>query len=156
MKKKSVTCIKVIFFLCMITSTVYSQELNSADMSNYQVTVDKFVSLSEQINTSKDAANVFTDEIDQNPLKKFYKTYKNVQDVKWFKLDNKSFVVYFSLNGIKNIAFYTKNGQCESLRRSYFEDQLPHNIRHLVKSNYYDYNIYGIVEVTVGQTTAYF
>ena len=39
--------------------------------------------------------------------------------------------------------------------RYYKEDRLPNNVRHLVKSRYYDFDIYQVTEVTRNGTMAY-
>lgn len=93
-------------------------------------------------------------EISSKALKNFHRMFVEVSGERWLAADG-GFVVMFSKNGIKNRVDYDKKGKLLTIFRYYGEDQLPRDVRHLVKSTYYDYSITHIVEVTVGNKTAY-
>ncbi|MFN2440311.1 MAG: hypothetical protein ABR503_14000, partial [Chitinophagaceae bacterium] len=96
-----------------------------------------------------------TKEIENTrPLRKFRKEFPDITDDSWIKSKN-GFVVRFTSNGIQNWAFLTKRGNCEGRMRYYTEKDLPADVRHVVKSNYYDYSIKSIQEVTCNNSTAY-
>jgi len=59
------------------------------------------------------------------------------------------------MDGIRTRVFYDRKGNCESMIRDYSEDKLPYEIRHLVKSAYYDFSIYVINEVTIDRIRTY-
>lgn len=86
-------------------------------------------------------------------LKNFSKTYKTGSP-SWFET-REGYLAQMEENGIKTKVFYDHKGNKTGTIKSYFEDKLAANIRHLVKSVYYDYSIYFVQEVTVGNVTAY-
>ena len=51
--------------------------------------------------------------------------------------------------------FYTRNGLVHCTINYYNEDKLPASVRHLVKSNFYDFNITFVIEVNKNDVTSY-
>lgn len=139
-------------FLAWMAIVSFSQSPNSTAMP--ESSQEDFISSSKEINAAKNSNPIVTDEINAKAIKEFTKSYKNMPDAKWFKLKD-GFVVYFTIDGIKNKVFYNKKGNYEGMVRGYFEDKLPREIRHLVKSTYYDFSIYHVCEVSVDGITAY-
>jgi hypothetical protein len=92
--------------------------------------------------------------INSKAVKDFTKTYKNAGDARWFVITD-GFLAEFNQDGIKTKVFYDRKGRCAGSLRSYQEDQMPRDIRHQVKSHYYDFNIYYVQEVTVADKIAY-
>lgn len=98
----------------------------------------------------KDVKNVHTKaEIN------FTKTYKNAMDITWYHLNDKRLMVRFFDNDVQTKIFYNKQGSNVAMIRYYTEDKLPGEVRRQVKSTYYDFNIFLVIEVTVGNQTAY-
>ena len=95
-----------------------------------------------------------TVSIHTKAVKDFTKTYKNAGDARWFVISD-GFLAEFKQGGIKTKVFYDRKGRGVGSIREYLEDQLPRNIRHIVKSQYYDYNIYYVQEVSVSDKIAY-
>jgi hypothetical protein len=85
----------------------------------------------------------------------FTKTYKNATDVQWYPLNDGRLMVRFFDNDIQTKIFYSRKGSNVAMIRYYTEDKLPNDVRHPVKTTYYDFNIFLVIEVTVGQQTAY-
>ena len=86
------------------------------------------------------------DNISRKALKDFANTYRNVTDEKWIQV-NDGFIVRFNSEGIKTNISYDKKGNWVASIKNYGEENLLHDIRHIVKSSYYDYTILGIQEV---------
>jgi len=92
--------------------------------------------------------------IDSRALKNFYKSFKNADKVNWFRIEN-GFVVKFKDEGVETRVFYNPKGRLSATIRTYGQDKLPPYIRKLVRSTYYDYKIYLVNEITVGDKTAF-
>jgi hypothetical protein len=73
-------------------------------------------------------------------LKNFANTYKNVKDEMWLKT-NDGFAVRFTSGGIRTTVLYDKKGYWTGSIKYYGEEKMLHEIRHDVKSKYYDYKI---------------
>ena len=114
----------------------------------------------ETINSSKEVA--YADKTDAHPepasvntkaVKNFNKSFKGV-DANWFQTKEGS-IAEFKKDGIVTRIDYDHKGRFIAMIRHYSEDKLPRDVRHLVKSTYYDYNIFLVVEVTFDNKTAY-
>jgi hypothetical protein len=92
--------------------------------------------------------------VNTRALKDFNKTFKGIDDANWFKT-KEGFIAEFNKDGIFTRVDYDRKGRNIAMIRRYGEDKLPKDVRHLVKSNYYDYNIYLIIEVTYNNIKAY-
>ena len=95
-----------------------------------------------------------TANINARALKDFTKSFKNADNVNWFEMKD-GFVAKFKNDGVETKAFYDHKGRWSATIRTYGEDKLPQDVRKLVKSTYYDYSIYIVNEVTVGDKTAF-
>ena len=78
--------------------------------------------------------------ISPKAIRGFKKTYANVTNESWMQIKD-GFSARFNSNGIKTNIRYDKKGNWAGSIKSYGEDKLPHEIRHIVKSAYYDYRI---------------
>jgi hypothetical protein len=92
--------------------------------------------------------------INEKAAKHFSKSYDKQSNASWFALDD-GFVAIFSEDGIKTKAYYDPKGRPVGEVRTYKEDKLPKEIRHMVKSTYYDFNIIVVNEVSVGNAKVY-
>lgn len=109
-------------------------------------------------NLTKDLA---TDEssaplssINSKAIKHFGKSYHKQNNAAWFAVSD-GFVAIFSADGIKTKMYYDTKGRPVGEVRTYQEDKLPKEIRHMVKSTYYDFNIFVVDEVTLGTAKVY-
>jgi hypothetical protein len=98
--------------------------------------------------------SLFRNEVNIKAVQQFMKTYKDAANIRCRKTDN-GFRVHFTNGDIQYRIFYSKKGLPVSVIRYYGEDKLPSKIRHLVKSNYYDYSISSVAEVNHRGKTAY-
>jgi hypothetical protein len=87
-------------------------------------------------------------------IKDFNKNFKTAQNVSWFVIKD-GFSVKFNENGVTVKSYYDFKGHWVGVVRSYGQDKLPADIRKQVRSTYYDYSIYVVNEVTVGDKKAY-
>ena len=78
----------------------------------------------------------------------FNASFQNAQNPEWYKL-NKRYLVTFLTDDQKNRALYAKSGELIYHIHYGVEQNLPDDIRKMVKSNYVDYNI--IMAISVNQ-----
>ena len=151
MKKQLFTSFTIVLLIWTITPG-YSQSPDSNPGLAYSD--EQLISSSEEVPTVKDSAKAIPTEI-KKAVKNFSRDYKNIADAKWVKLDHGFSVVYFTVDSVETRLLYNKKGYCENMIRYYFENRLPPAIRHLVKSTYYDFSIYHIIEPTINGVTSY-
>jgi len=96
----------------------------------------------------------YLNEIDSRAVRNFARTYWNASDANWVTYPG-GYVVFFSKNGISSRAYYTRSGELECTIRQYTEKDMPADIRHMVKSAYYDYSIFLVNEITNQGGTSY-
>jgi hypothetical protein len=144
------------FFLpWTITSITYSQ--NSTNPAGFQgkPSIEKIIPTPKQPDTAGKTEFNFRNEISSSAVRNFLKDYKDVTNAKWSKMPHGYSAVVFTVDSIKTRIVYDKGGQCENIVRYYFENRLPPAVRHLVKSTYYDFSIYHIIEPTLNGVTSY-
>ena len=103
--------------------------------------------VSVQNSASNSASNsVEPSNVNQKAVKDLAKSFKNLFDEKWLKVAG-GFVVKFALTDVLCQVAYDKRGNRVYSVRTYSEAKLPVDIRHIVKSTYYDYNITLVQEI---------
>ncbi|MFI5187139.1 MAG: hypothetical protein ACHQF0_10465 [Chitinophagales bacterium] len=90
--------------------------------------------------------SVDRNNVNSKVVKNFVRSFNTVSNEKWFELQD-GFVALFSLDVIHYQVAYGKNGTWLYTIRTYDETKLPVDVRRLVKSTYYDYNITVIQEI---------
>jgi hypothetical protein len=85
--------------------------------------------------------------INRKMAKNFTKSYSNAENISITTGERNVTFVSCYIDGIRNRIAYDKKGHWHSTLRFYSENELPREVRHLVKSNYYDFNIAGVTEV---------
>jgi len=98
---------------------------------------------------------VLINNVNIKAARDFMKFFKKATNVTWTIVPD-GFLAHCYCDGIQTRVHYDTKGNREFVCRSYGENKLPHEIRHLVKSNYYDYSIFCVNEVTVSDQTVYF
>jgi len=98
-------------------------------------------SLEYQMNTGK-TENSMKELLTISPraLRDFAYTHKNVTGESWTKLKD-GFSVRFNSEGVRTTIYYDKKGNWSGSIKIYGEEKLLREVRHVVKSTYYDYNI---------------
>ena len=153
MKHSSLRMIAVIIpAIAAFNVTIAQGEKNLSDLSSSNL---KDYTLTKKMrNTLVEDPGTPTPDISVRAVKKFDKQYKNVENERWFKIENGS-VAEFEKDGITTKVFYTPKGSWHATLRYYQEDKLPKDIRHMVKSVYYDFNIIIVIEVFASNKMAY-
>jgi len=78
--------------------------------------------------------------------KMFTGYFKNASNLRWYEL-GKKFLVKFTMNGQENRALFTGSGRLVYHVSYGTENNLPANVRKLVKSTYFDQKITKVLEV---------
>jgi len=102
--------------------------------------------LSTESSPKVDAADVNT-----KALKDFNKSFKNISGEQWYKVMD-GFIASFKENEIETKVAYDQKGKWHCTVRTFGENQLPSDVRDLVKSRYYDYKILVIYEIRHDKT----
>ncbi|HEV8507303.1 MAG TPA: hypothetical protein VGQ53_17955 [Chitinophagaceae bacterium] len=89
---------------------------------------------------------VVVGRVNPTVIRSFLKTYKDVSGEKWIEV-RQGFVAMFNYNSIDYQVAYDKKGNLLHTIRSYNEDKMSQDLRHIVKSNYYDYDINRVHEI---------
>jgi hypothetical protein len=108
------------------------------------------------VNPYNEKESKIVDEMDVNinAVRDFTKKYKNATGVKWVKNENGP-SVYFVMDGVKMRSSYNTKGRKEYVLKYYDESKLPTEVRHLVRSTYYDYTIAIATEVVRNGNVSY-
>jgi hypothetical protein len=80
-------------------------------------------------------------------MRDFLKRNKTAIDAEWFTIASGYEVRYTGRNKSKCRSVYNCNGAFAYTIKQYSEDQLPHDVRSIVKSTYYDYTILLVEEI---------
>ena len=79
-------------------------------------------------------------------LQDFIRRYKYVTDPQWVINEHGIYATFF-LDNTWNTAYYTTRGNWAGDIKSYGEDKVQQELRHIVKSVYYDYSIAWVKEI---------
>lgn len=139
-----------LFLVLTISNMIYAQNFANATKPKKQTEKVTSESNSDVKNNS-----TIWNGINTNALRNFMREYENVSNAKWFKSATGFFVAYFVRDDIASWVFYNKKGDYERMIRAYNEEKLPADVRHLVKSTYYDFTIYYVTEINTDRKTAY-
>jgi hypothetical protein len=93
-------------------------------------------------------------EVHAKAMRHFTREYKDVTGAYWYTTVD-GFAVYFKYKNVRTKLFYDKKGRYWCTARYYEESVLPAEVRHNVRSRFYDYAIFHVVEVSAGENTAY-
>ena len=107
--------------------------------ANAQI-VSNSSSLEYQVNATETKNSMNELAISPRAVKDFMNTHKNVTGESWMKTKD-GFSVRFNSDDVRTTIYYDKKGNWSGSIKIYGEEKMLHDIRHLVKSTYYDYNI---------------
>jgi hypothetical protein len=93
-------------------------------------------------------------EVSIKAVRDFAEISGQIEDVKWYKSDE-GFMAYYTRGSNKLMAGYNLKGNWIYSMATYNEDKLQRDIRHLVKSTYYDFTITLVNEIKTGSKTIY-
>jgi len=87
-----------------------------------------------------------TVNVNRRAVKDLERRFKNAFTENWYNVPD-GFVASFTLYDIRHQVAYDKKGSWLYTIRNYDETNLPADVRHIVKSTYYDYNIFLVHEI---------
>ena len=154
MKKTISLCITTALLVLANIDKTHAQSSNNIARFTINPSQDKKASPDKFYNSTQNSNSVLLNDINIKAVQHFMNTYKNAYDIRWTKLKN-GFRVYFISDGIQTRIIYTMKGVPESTIRYYTEDKLLYEIRHLIKTKYYDYIISIVTEVDYRGKVAY-
>ncbi|HKO82490.1 MAG TPA: hypothetical protein VJU78_18900, partial [Chitinophagaceae bacterium] len=129
MKKQLLSCICVGLAYILPVNSSFAQEQSFKELPPITITANASkVSINAKINSA------------------FEQFFKNASHITWYEIDKK-FLVKFIQNDQVNRALFTRNGQLVYHISYGFETHLPPEVRHLVKSKYYDHSIVRVLKV---------
>jgi hypothetical protein len=137
-----------------IFSNVHAQQAGMSEKS-FKLASFKFVEIPEVSADIVTVEPIAPELITERALKNFKKSFKESSLASWYQAKDGGYVAKFEKNQIQTRVNYDRKGNWTGTIRSYREKNLPKDVRHLVRSNYYDYTIFFVDEVTVGDKTAY-
>src|SRR6476659_541937 len=125
--------------ICLLITTATA--VNGQLASNHVKPSGRFV----VFNNTKPGVSL-AGRVNPTVIRTFLKTYKDVSGEKWIEI-KEGFVALFNYNGMDYQVAYTKKGNLLRTIRSFSEDKMPTDLRHIVKSTYYDYEITRVHEI---------
>ena len=90
----------------------------------------------------------------QRALNDLKRNFKVVNNIRWENVED-GHIATFTSNGIKNTVAYNTKGNWQHTIRQYREKNLPNEVRTLVKSNYFNFNLSQVEELTISGATIY-
>lgn len=93
-------------------------------------------------------------QVNINAVRHFTRSYKNIEDARWFKTDD-GYIANFLSKGIDTRIVYDDKGRWLHNIFVYTEDKLSFNMRHRVKSEYYDDDITEVRQYETRDKTVY-
>lgn len=110
-------------------------------------------SFSKKADPKSPFAFVGRNNMNVRAVRNFTRSYQNVSGENWFELKD-GFVVMFKLDNVDYQVAYNKKGNLLHTIRTYSEVQMPQELRHIVKSTYYDYEINLVHEIELSGNPA--
>jgi hypothetical protein len=96
--------------------------------------------------STKSSPKVDAVDVNAKALKDFNKSFKNISGEQWYKVTD-GFIADFKENEVETKVAYDQKGKWHCTVRTFGENQLPSDVRDLVKSKYYDYKILVVYEI---------
>ena len=118
---------------------VSAATLAGTSRANAQI-VSNSSSLEYQMNATETKNSINELAISPRAVKDFMNTHKNVTGESWMKTKD-GFSVRFNSDDVRTTIYYDKKGNWSGSIKIYGEEKLLREVRHVVKSTYYDYNI---------------
>jgi len=118
---------------------VSAATLAGISRANAQI-VSNSNSLEYQMNATETKNSMNELAISPRAVKDFMNTHKNVTGESWMKTKD-GFSVRFNSDDVRTTIYYDKKGNWSGSIKIYGEEKLLREVRHVVKSTYYDYNI---------------
>lgn len=152
MKSASFTLLPAIFLTWSVSNFSYAQPATDSEKPKLSPSFEPILAYNKSTNKNTDGD--YLNNVDAKALRHFTTSYENASEIRWAKLPG-GFRVHFVNAGIDTRIYYTKNGAPEATVRYYFEKDIPLEVRHIIKTTFYDFSIFCVTEITTAGKTAY-
>lgn len=89
----------------------------------------------------------YANDVSGRVLRSFRRSFGDKPGVTWSRTVENLFLASYKENNKTNCVYFSNNGAIDYTLSHYGEDQLSKEMRQLVKSNFYDYDIINVSEV---------
>jgi len=89
-------------------------------------------------------------------LRSFQQCFGDKPDVLWSKTADGFFVAFYKENNKANFVYFSNSGAVDYTLSHYGEGQLSKDIRHIIKSDFYDYDIMDVSEIHKNDSIVFF
>ena len=152
MTTTSFTFLPAIFLISGLSNFSFAQLATDSAKQKLLTSFEPILAYNKS--TGKNADGDYLNNVDAKALRHFATLYENASEIRWAILPG-GFRVHFVNAGIDTRIYYTKKGAPEATVRYYFEKDMPHEVRHIIKTTYYDFSIFCVTEITMAGKTAY-
>jgi hypothetical protein len=87
-----------------------------------------------------------TIHVNEDALKNFHKEFPAAVNVSWYPVID-GYIASFTETAAETKVAYDKKGRLHHILSFYGEEKLPRDVRHMVKSTYYDHAIMKVAEI---------
>ncbi len=152
MKSAPFTFLPAIFLIWSLSNFSFAQLTTDSAKPILSTSFEPILAYNKP--TYKNADGDYINNVNTKALRHFTTTYEKASEIRWAKLAG-GFRVHFVNEGIDTRIYYNEKGAPESTVRYYFEKDMPSEIRHIIKTTYYDFSIFCVTEITTAGKTAY-
>jgi hypothetical protein len=149
MKKQLLRYVSGLIPAIVLFNNVNAQSKNA----NVELNLKEFIFCDARANLAM-ADESDTVNINSRAERDFSERFEAADKADWVEIKD-GFAAKFVNDGVDTRVFYDRKGRWFSTIRIYDQYSLPKDVRKQVRSTYYDYDIYMVIEVTVGEKTAY-
>ena len=156
MKKKLIVLLAGGIFIATFLHSAKAQGTNNVssftESKSFMKSLQVVISLDNPVDLLVGLVDLNT--VNAKAVKDFRGRFSKITGEKWFTIPD-GFITYFKQEGLTTRVFYNRKGQWQYTLKFYHEDNLPGNIRKIVKSTYYDCAITIIEEVEAHDNLVY-
>jgi len=144
----------VVIIMIISSKTSIAQSKNDLVFNDTSDAGDMSLESPDKNKSERKLTYVKVTQVNINAVRHFIRSHKNVSDERWFKTKD-GYIANFLSKGIDTRIVYDDKGRWLYNLLVYTEDKLPLDIRHRVKSEYYDDNITEIRQYETRDKTVY-
>jgi len=149
---KKIFLTSVITSVVILCSTAFTFSQSESNLFAYQsAKIEDNIAEFLSVNA---ASEVPSTTVNMKAVKHFTKQFGANNEAKWYQT-SEAFVAQFISKGTETKVMYDLKGNWHSTLRTYNEDKMPFDVRDLVKSTYYDFNIMVVYEITHTDNVTY-
>lgn len=136
------------FFICMAGTVLALAMINPGFSQKRNQSWSKVPLLSfEKVAPQFPAVSSgYINDISSKAIRDFIRRFDSTVGENWSKITN-GYIAFFEKDNIRFKVYYDSKGYWDNTMRTYTEKYLPFDVRHAVKSTYYDFNIYHVTEI---------